>query len=91
MAAAPTTVSSYVKRFEGEHIPASRTPKTDAPTESTHGRRTPPHTNTPVLSLRPILTNTEDTLGAHAETAHAQLLKLLHAVDTVERWAPLAQ
>ena len=84
MAAAPTTVSSYVKRFERRgHI--SRIPNAEDG-RSYRVRLTPAgraaHQHAGDL-FAPILTNTEDTLGANAEAAHAQLLKLLHAVDTV--------
>lgn len=84
MAAATTTVSSYVKRFERRgHI--TRTPNaedgrsyriqlTDA------GRDAHRHAGE---LFAPVLTNTEKTLGTHAQTVHAQLLTLLHAIDTI--------
>lgn len=89
MAAAPTTVSSYVKRFERRgHI--SRIPNADDGRSyrvqlTAEGRAVHQHAGE---LFAPILANTEDALGAHAETAHAQLLKVLHAVDTVRDERP---
>lgn len=84
MAAAPTTVSSYVKRFERRgHI--TRTPNAEDG-RSYQLRLTPAgrdaHRRAGEL-FAPVLTNTEETLGAHARTVHAQLLTLLHAVDAI--------
>ncbi len=84
MAAAPTTVSSYVKRFERRghisRIPNAEDGRSYRVQLTAAGRDAHRHAGD---LFAPILTNTEDTLGAHAETAHAQLLELLHAVDTV--------
>lgn len=84
MAAAPTTVSSYVKRFERRgHITRIPNPEDGRSYRlqlTAAGRAA--HRYSGEL-FTPILANTEDALGARAETAHAQLLTLLHAVDTV--------
>lgn len=84
MAAAPTTVSSHVKRFERRgHI--SRIPNADDGRSyrvrlTATGRAAHQHAGE---LFAPILANIEDTLGARADEAHARLLTVLHAVDRV--------
>jgi DNA-binding MarR family transcriptional regulator len=84
MAAATTTVSSYVKRFERRgHI--TRIPNADDGRSyrlrlTAAGRDAHRHAGE---LFTPVLTHTEETLGAHAQPVHAQLLTLLQAVDAV--------
>ena len=84
MAAAPTTVSSYVKRFERRgHI--TRTPNAEDGRSyrlelSAAGRDAHRHAGE---LFAPVLTQTDERLGAHAQTVREQLLKLLRAVDTI--------
>ena len=84
MAAAPTTVSSYVKRFERRgHI--TRTPNAEDGRSyrlelSAAGRDAHRHAGE---LFAPVLTQTEDTLGTQTQSVHEQLLKLLNAVDTI--------
>lgn len=89
MAAAPTTGSSYVKRFERRghisRIPNAEDGRSYRVQLTAAGRAAHQHAGD---LFAPILTNTEDTLGAHAETAHAQLRMLLHAVDAVREEHP---
>lgn len=84
MAAAPTTVSSYVKRFERRgHITRIPNPEDGRSYRlqlTTAGRAAHRHAGE---LFTPILANTESALGARAEQTHAQLLTLLHAVDAV--------
>ena len=82
MAAAPTTVSSYVKRFERRgHV--IRSPNADDGRSyrlqlTAAGRDAHRHAGE---LFAPVLTHTEETLGAHAQSVHEQLLTLLQAVD----------
>jgi DNA-binding MarR family transcriptional regulator len=82
--AAPTTVSSYVKRFERRgHI--TRTPNAEDGRSyrlelSAAGRDAHRHAGE---LFAPVLTQTDERLGAHAQTVREQLLKLLRAVDTI--------
>ncbi len=84
MAAATTTVSSYVKRFERRgHI--TRTPNAEDGRSyrlqlTAAGRDAHRHAGE---LFAPVLTHTEQTLGTHAQTVHAQLLTLLHTIDTI--------
>lgn len=84
MAAASTTVSSYVKRFERRgHI--TRTPNPEDGRSyrlqlTAAGRDAYRHAGE---LFAPVLTQTEQTLGTQAETVHAHLLALLHAIDTI--------
>ena len=84
MAAATTTVSSYVKRFERRgHI--TRTPNAEDGRSyrlqlTAAGRDAHRHAGE---LFAPVLTHTEKTLGTHAQTVHAQLLTLLHTIDTI--------
>mgnify|MGYP001545213810 CR=1 FL=1 len=84
MAAATTTVSSYVKRFERRgHI--TRVPNADDGRSyrlqlTAAGRDAHRHAGELVT---PLLPHTEETLGAHAQSVHAQLLMLLQAVDAI--------
>ena len=68
MAAAPTTVSSYVKRFERRghisRIPNAEDGRSYRVQLTAAGRDAHRHAGD---LFAPILTNTEDTLGAHAE------------------------
>lgn len=83
MAAASTTVSSYVKRFERRgHI--TRIPNADDRRSyrlqlTATGRDAHRHAGE---LFAPVLADIEETLGEHAPSVHAQLLTLLHAVDT---------
>ncbi len=85
MSAAPTTVSSYVKRFERRnHI--TRTPNAEDGRSyrlrlTAAGREA--HQQAGEL-FAPILKRTEKTLGAGTQKVHTQLLTLLHAVDTIQ-------
>ena len=82
MAAAPTTVSSYVKRFERRgHV--IRTPNADDGRSyrlqlTAAGRDAHRHAGE---LFAPVLKHTEETLGVHAQSVHEQLLMLLQAVD----------
>ena len=84
MAAASTTVSSYVKRFERRgHI--TRTPNPEDGRSyrlqlTATGRDAHRHAGE---LFTPVLTHTEDTLGTHAQTVHEQLLTLLHTIDAI--------
>ncbi len=84
MAAAPTTVSSYVKRFKRRghisRIPNAQDRRSYRLQLTAAGRAA--HRLAGDL-FAPILAQTEEALGEHAETAPAQLLQILHAVDTV--------
>ena len=84
MAAAATTVSSYIKRFERRgHI--TRTPNPEDGRSyrlqlTAAGRDAHRHAG---AHFAPVLTHTEQTLGTHAQTVHTQLLTLLHTIDTI--------
>ena len=84
MSAATTTVSSYVKRFERRgHI--TRTPNADDRRSyrlqlTAAGRDAHRHAGE---LFAPVLTHTQEALGADAQTVHAQLLTLLHTIDTI--------
>lgn len=84
MAAATTTVSSYVKRFERRgHI--TRTPNPEDGRSyrlqlTAAGRDAHQHAGE---LFAHVLTQTEDTLGTQTQTVHEQLLTLLHAVDAI--------
>ena len=84
MAAAPTTVSSYVKRFERRghvsRIANAEDRRSYRVQLTAAGRAAHQHCGS---LFAPVLAQTEDALGAHADAAHAQLRELLHAVDTV--------
>jgi DNA-binding MarR family transcriptional regulator len=84
MAAATTTVSSYVKRFERRgHI--TRTPNAEDGRSyrlqlTTAGRDAHRHAG---ALFAPVLKQTEDALRTQTQTVHEQLLKLLHAVEAI--------
>ncbi len=84
MAAAPTTVSSYVKRFERRsHV--TRTPNPEDGRSyrlqlTAAGRDAHQHAGE---LFAPILSRTEETLGAQAQTVHAQLLTFRQSVDAI--------
>lgn len=84
MAAATTTVSSYVKRFERRgHI--TRTPNAEDGRSyrlqlTAAGRDAHRHAGE---LFAPVLAHTEKTLGTKAKTVHAQLLALLHTIDAI--------
>ena len=84
MSAAPTTVSSYVKRFERRgHITRIPNPEDGRSYRlqlTTAGREAHRHAG---ALFAPVLTRTEDTLGAGAQTVHEQLFALLHALDAI--------
>jgi DNA-binding MarR family transcriptional regulator len=82
MAAATTTVSSYVKRFERRNhvtrIPNAEDGRSYRLQLTDAGREAHQHAG---ALFAPVLTHTEQTLGTHAQTVHTQLLELLRAVD----------
>jgi DNA-binding MarR family transcriptional regulator len=84
MAAATTTVSSYIKRFERRgHI--TRTPNAEDGRSyrlqlTAAGRDAHRHAGE---LFAPVLTHTEKTLGTDAQTVHAQLLTLLHTITAI--------
>ena len=84
MAAASTTVSSYVKRFERRghitRIPNAEDGRSYRLQLTAAGRDAHRHAGE---LFTPVLARTEETLGAHAQTVHAQLLTLLHAIDAI--------
>ena len=84
MAAAPTTVSSYVKRFERRgHV--TRTPNADD-RRSYRLQLTPAGRAAHRVAgelFAPVLDQTEAALGARSQKAQTQLLALLEAVDTI--------
>lgn len=84
MAAATTTVSSYVKRFERRgHVTRTPNPEDGRSYQlqlTTAGRDAHRHAG---ALFAPVLTQTEQTLGTHAQTVHEHLLKLLDAIDTI--------
>jgi DNA-binding MarR family transcriptional regulator len=84
MAAAPTTVSSYVKRFERRghvtRLPNAQDGRSYRLQLTAAGHTAHRHAGE---LFAPVLTHTEETLGAHAQSVHEQLLTLLRAVDTI--------
>ena len=84
MAAANTTVSSYVKRFERRghitRIPNAEDGRSYRVQLTAAGRDAHRHAGE---LFAPVLARTEETLGAHARTVHTQLLKLLQTVDVI--------
>lgn len=84
MAAAPTTVSSYVKRFERRgHV--TRTPNADD-RRSYRLQLTPAGRAAHRVAgelFAPVLDRTEAVLGARSQEAQTQLFALLEAVDTI--------
>lgn len=82
MAAAPTTVSSYVKRFERRgHV--NRTPNPDDGRSyrlelTVAGRDA--HRRAGEL-FAPVLSQTESALGSQTQAVHGQLLALLDVLD----------
>lgn len=84
MSAATTTVSSYVKRFERRghitRIPNAEDGRSYRLQLTAAGRDAHRHAGE---LFAPVLTHTQEALGTHAQTVHAQLLTLLHTIDTI--------
>ena len=84
MSAATTTVSSYVKRFERRghitRIPNAEDGRSYRLELTAAGRDAHRHAGE---LFAPVLTHTQEALGADAQTVHAQLLTLLHTIDTI--------
>ena len=84
MAAATTTVSSYVKRFERRgHITRTPNPQDGRSNRlqlTAAGRDAHRHAGE---LFAPVLTRTENALGTLAPTVHDQLLALLRVVDAI--------
>lgn len=84
MAAATTTVSSYIKRFERRgHLTRTRNPD-DGRSYKLQLTAAGRHAHLQAGQLfAPVLAHTEETLGANAQSVHEQLLTLLQAVNAV--------